>query len=49
MFVTDLTALIRTHKIAGPDGHTLSTVFYTFVHQLAGYIPHNFYLLFDVM
>jgi hypothetical protein len=24
-------------------------VFYTSVHQLAGYIPHNFYLLFDVI
>lgn len=44
-----LTALMRIHKIAGPDGHTLSTVLYTSVHQLADYIPHNLYLVFDVM
>ncbi|KAG1743018.1 hypothetical protein EDB19DRAFT_1907170 [Suillus lakei] len=31
------------------DGHTLSTVLYTSIHQLADYIPHHFYPLFDVM
>lgn len=49
MFVVDLTALKRIHKIAGPDGHTLSTLLYTSVHQLADYIPHNLYPVFDVM
>jgi len=49
MFVTDLTALKRIHKIAGPDGLTFSTLLYTFVHQLADYIPHNLYPVFDVM
>lgn len=49
MFVVDLTALKRIHKIAGPDGHTLSTLLYTSVHQLADYIPHNLYPVFDVI
>ena len=42
-------ARIDIHIIAGFDAHALSIVLYTFIYQLAEYIPHHLHPLFDIM